>query len=429
MTRKTFLLTVLIVSFFIPLSSYGELSENDPIYKYAQIYTKVLYLTMTRYVDPVESRKLVYGSLQGMLASLDPYSMFLTPEDLAEMKRDTTGQFGGIGIEVTLHEGKIQIITAIKGSPADRMGILSGDRIIKIDDKMVKDMTFTDAIKNLRGTPSSKVSLLIERGSKLLRFELKRERISEESVKSEALPDGILHLRITQFQKGVSQEVRKHVQSFLDKNKTPHGLIVDLRSNPGGLLEEAITVSELFMKEGTIVYTVDRDGNKKVEKAHSLNTFEPLPMVILTNRGTASASEIVGGAFQDLHLAILAGQRTFGKGSVQSVIELPDGSGIKLTVAKYFTPEGRSIHEKGIQPDVVVEEKDPEPMAVTINGQANPKTSPEPKAGVAEVKKEEEKDKVLEEGQRLVAKIYTTASKSKDRLPNVIQSMIRSKNL
>lgn len=418
---------VIAISFDLRSAVPGE---DDPLYKYLQLYTKVLTLTMTRYVDPVEGRKLVYGSLQGMLSKLDPYSMFLTPEDLEEMKRDTTGQFGGIGIEVVMQDGKIHVITPIRGGPAEKAGMLPGDKIIKIDDALTKDMTFLEAVKNLRGARGSQVTLFVERGSQIIKFSLKRDRISQESVETSVLDKDILLLRVSQFQQGTTQRARKEIENFLSTTEKPKGVIIDFRNNPGGLLNEAISFSELFIKEGNIVYTIDREGNKKVEKAHSLNTFEAMPMVILTNRGTASASEIVSGAFKDYNLAILAGQNTFGKASVQSVIEMPDGSGVKLTVAKYYTPEGMSIHEKGIAPDVEVAEPESSHLGEVINGKPDTKPAKDETDKAAKGITPEPADPLVETGKRLVTKLWQKMEASTGRrLPDVVKTMIRRKDL
>lgn len=405
MKRWAILFITIAMCFAKP--SLAKTDIEDPIYKYLQIYTKVLHLVMTKYVDPVEGRGLVYGSIQGMLTKLDPYSVFLTPEDLAEMKRDTSGQFGGIGIEVSLADGEIHVIAPIEGGPADKAGIFPGDKIIKINSDWVKDLTLTEAVRRLRGRRGSHVRLTIDRSGDIVDFKLTREEVKQVAIKSNMIDQNILYLRIAQFQKRTAQDSRKVIQEAIDQTTGLKGMILDLRNNPGGLLEEAIAFSELFVKEGNIVFTIDREGNKKIEKAHALNTFDLLPIVVLINKGTASASEIVTGAFQDYQMALVVGDKSYGKGSVQSVIELPDGSGVKLTVAKYYTPKGRVIQEKGIQPDL--------PVAFDMAKMKYP------------VK--EEDDKVLQEGKRLVLKLHKRFQRSKKPITDVVSRMVRKKDL
>jgi carboxyl-terminal processing protease len=380
-------------------------ASDDPIYKYLDIYSKVLHLVMTKYVDPVEGKNLVYGSIQGMLNQLDSYSVFLTPEDLADMKRDTSGQFGGVGIEVSLTDGEIHVIAPIEDGPAHKAGILTGDKIIKIDQAWVKDMTLMEALNKLRGRRGTKVVLTLDRAGTPVELTVERQDVKQVAVKTRILEPDVLLIRVAQFQKRTTHDTRKIIDSAFAANPQVKNIVLDLRNNPGGLLEEAVAFSELFVREGSIVYTIDREGNKKVEKAHAVNTLSTRPMVVLVNRGTASASEIVSGALQDYQMALLVGENTYGKGSVQSVMELPDGSGIKLTVAKYYTPKGRVIHEKGIVPDVPVVAK---------------------KTGVS-AGLPDDQDNQLQEAIRLVRKLTQQYQTSKRPLEEVIAKMIRQK--
>lgn len=412
--RKGFITIILVASI---LGAYGpafaKKNLGDPVYKYLQIYTKVLHLVMTKHVDPVEGRKLVYGSIQGMLSKLDAYSVFLTPEDLADMKQDTSGQFGGIGIEVSLADGEIRVIAPIEGGPAAQKGIMAGDNIIKIGKARVKDLTLTEAVRRLRGKRGTIIKLTIQRSIEgkptIFEFDIKREKVKQVSVRSNMVDPEVLYLRIAQFQKRTTADARKIIQAAIDNTPNLKGVILDFRNNPGGLLVEAVSFSELFIKEGNIVFTIDREGHKKIEKAHALNTLKTLPLVVLINKGTASASEIVTGALQDYNLALIVGANSYGKGSVQSVIELPDGSGLKLTVAKYYTPKGRGIEERGIDPDLRV---------------AASKKQVAKKKG-----KKKEEDKQLKEALRLVRKLHKNFISARKPISKVIERMVAKKDL
>lgn len=328
---------------------------QDKIYRSLDLFTKAIYLVETEYIDEVDGNKLIYGAIQGMMDTLDPYSVFLTPDVYQELETDTTGRFGGIGIEITLKNNIVTVVTPLAGSPAAKAGIRPGDLILKINQYSTKGMNLIEASKKLRDSKNKKVELTIWRkGLKnSLIFSLKREMIQLKSVESQKLPSGAIYLRLRSFQEGSSLELEKKLLEYKSSPDTP--LILDLRNNPGGLLNEAVGISNLFLESGIIVSTRGRDGKQKeVQKATEDGVYFINPLVILINEGSASASEILAAALQENNRAKLIGQNTFGKGSVQTVIDLGDKTGLKLTIAKYYTPTGKSIHGKGIQPDLEV---------------------------------------------------------------------------
>jgi carboxyl-terminal processing protease len=332
-------------------------AEPSNIFPELQKFSDCLDIIQKYYVEEVDPGKLIDGAIKGMTSVLDPHSAYLTKEDYKEMQITTTGSFGGLGIEVGIRDGVLTVITPIEGTPAFKAGVRPGDRIIKIDNSPTSDMTIEEAIKILRGPKGTKVILTIQReaGEKPMDFTITRAIIHIESVISQMIEPGYGYIKIRNFQVDTSEAVRKAMQ----KMGTVKGLILDLRYNPGGLLDQAITVSDLFLSEGKIVYTDGRRPEDRTEYvAHTKEgTFEGFPMVVLINGGTASAAEIVSGALQDNKRAVIVGVRSFGKASVQTIRPLSDGSALKLTIARYYTPSGRSIQAKGIEPDVVVEQK------------------------------------------------------------------------
>jgi len=339
-------------------------SKRPPERKFEKldVFARVLSYVESNYVEEVDERKLVYGAVKGMMRTLDPHSDFMTPEEFADMRADTDGEFGGVGIEINDDGGVIVVVEPIAGSPAAKAGLLPGDRIIAIDGNPTKGRPGGETSSRLRGRPGTPVKLTVERkgwdGPHVLG--LTRELIHVQAVEAKLLEPGIGYLRIKQFQERTDEEVMAALTTLkADSGGTLTGLVLDLRGNPGGLLDQAVKVSDLFLDGGVIVSTVGRSGKKLEEEvAREAGTWDNFPMVALVNGGSASASEIVAGALQDHGRALLIGTQTFGKGSVQSVYELADGSGLKLTVARYYTPSGRSIQEKGITPDVVVEQLD-----------------------------------------------------------------------
>ena len=334
-------------------------AETPGIFPELQKFTDCLDLIDKYYVEEVTPGKLIEGAIKGMTSTLDPHSTYLSKEDYKEMQISTTGSFGGLGIELGLRDSQLTVITPIEGTPAFKAGIRPGDRILKIDSTATTDMSLEEAVKLLRGPKGSKVTLTIGRESeeKPIEVTITRAIIHIDSVISQMLEPGYGYIRVRNFQVDTSDAVRKAMQGML-KAGTLKGLVLDLRYNPGGLLDQAIAVSDLFLNDGKIVYTDGRKPEDRVEyKAHKEGTYNGFPIVVIINGGTASAAEIVSGALQDNNRAVIVGVRSFGKASVQTIRPLQDGSALKLTIARYYTPSGRSIQAKGIEPDVVVEQK------------------------------------------------------------------------
>jgi len=327
-----------------------------------KIFNNVLFLIQNNYVDKVEMKDLIQGAIKGMLQALDPYSSYLTPEQYSEMKVDTRGSFEGLGIEITVKDYQLTVVAPIEGTPAEKAGILSGDRIIKIDDQPTKDMTLHDAVSKMRGPRGTTVRLTILRGDSHTPkdYVLTREVIKVKSVKAKELEDNIQYIRLTSFQERTSEDLQKALE--LAYNHKMAGLILDLRNNPGGLLEQAIQVADQFLEKGKlVVYTQGRNEEKHDYFARSGQKRNGrFPMIVLINGGSASASEIVAGALQDWKRAAILGTPSFGKASVQTIVELEDHSALRLTTAKYFTPLGKAIQGKGITPDIPVEAPKPE---------------------------------------------------------------------
>jgi len=337
-------------------------SAIEDTYEKLKVFSEILSLVQSNYVDEVQSKELVYGAIKGMLETLDPHTSFMTPEAFREMQVETHGSFGGLGIEITVKDRLLTVVAPIEGTPADRAGIQPGDRIVRIEGQVTKDMTLMEAVRKLRGPKGSKVTISILREGQPEPFDvtLVREVIEIRSVRHKELGDGIYYIRVSSFQDRTTRDLERAAEQL--RKLGTSALILDLRNDPGGLLNQAVSVSEMFLDKGQlIVYTQGRSKNQDLRfTADPSNTFPKLPMVVLVNGGSASASEIVAGALQDWKRAVLLGTKTFGKGSVQTVIPLSDGSGLRLTTAKYFTPKGRSIHGTGITPDIVVELPRPE---------------------------------------------------------------------
>ena len=329
----------------------------EDTYENLKVFTEILSLIQSNYVDEVNSKDLIYGAVKGMLDTLDPHSSFLPPEAFKEMQVETQGLFGGLGIEITVKDRMLTVVAPIEGTPADRAGIQPGDRVFKIEGQVTKDLTLMDAVRRLRGPKGSKVTISILREGKTEPFDvtLVREVIEVHSVRNKDLGDGIYYVRIASFQERTGKDLDRALEQAQKLNSV--ALILDLRNDPGGLLNQAVAVSDMFLEKGQlIVYTKGRQKNQDLSfTAEHAGNFPNLPIVVLVNGGSASASEIVAGALQDWKRAVILGTKTFGKGSVQTVIPLSDGSGLRLTTAKYFTPKGRSIHGLGIVPDIVVD--------------------------------------------------------------------------
>jgi carboxyl-terminal processing protease len=332
-------------------------AQKDP-YRDLKLFTDVLSIVRDHYVDEVKTGDLIQGAINGMLLTLDPHSAFMTPEAFQEMQIDTRGEFGGIGIEITIRDNVLTVVSPIEDTPADRAGLMAGDQIVKIGDKPTKDMTLVDAVRMMRGAKGTRLTITIMRDALATprEFTLIREIVKIRSVRSKLLGEGIGYIRIAQFQENTAEELKKGLEEMRRRNGADlSGLILDLRNDPGGLLDQAVKVVDLFLKEGLIVYTEGRDDQSRMRFLARDDGNEPAcPMVTLINGGSASASEIVAGALQDHRRAVLLGTPSFGKGSVQTVIPLADNYGLRLTTALYYTPSGRSIQAKGITPDILV---------------------------------------------------------------------------
>ena len=332
--------------------------KRNELYKQLELFSDALSLVENEYVETPKSKELIYGSLKGLLASLDPFSEFLEPQRYEELRSDTEGRFGGLGIEITIKDGMLTVVTPIEDTPAWNAGISPGDRIVKIDAEPTKDITSTEAVKRLRGKPGTEVSLTLFREGlpKFIEVKLKRDIIQIKDIKNaRILEDGIAYIRLTEFRENTARDMELALSKL--KKEGMSGLIIDLRNNPGGLLDVAVKAAEVFIPAGDLIVSIKgRKSAQNMEFKSGMGfKYSGLPLVALVNEGSASGSEIVAGALQDYKLAVIAGSRTFGKGSVQSILPLTDGSALKLTTSKYFTPLGRSIHNEGIAPDVVVD--------------------------------------------------------------------------
>lgn len=356
-----FLMSVLALTVFGVIWS-GHLqvksANASSDYQELQLFTDVLTIVKRSYVEEVSIKDLVYGAIDGMLTSLDPHSGFMPPDIYKEMKVDTRGEFGGLGIEISMRDGLLTIVAPIEDTPASRAGLLAGDQIIKIEDEFTKEMEIMEAVQIMRGAPGTELSITIMRPSfeKPKVFKLTREIIKVKSVKARTLEDGFAYVRLTQFQERTASELGKALDNLREENDgSIQGLVLDLRNNPGGLLDQAVDVSDLFLTAGLIVYTQGREEEAQMEFSAMQSGTEPdYPIVVLINGGSASASEIVAGALQDHDRAVIMGTQSFGKGSVQTIIPLSDDSGLRLTTARYYTPKGTSIQARGIVPDIVV---------------------------------------------------------------------------
>jgi carboxyl-terminal processing protease len=357
--KKGLVIGALLVVLTLSLggSAVSKGTDNAATYEQLRLFTEVLNIVQNQYVDEVPPKDLIYNAIKGTLRGLDPHSSFLDPDSYREMQVETSGSFGGLGIEITLKDDILTVVAPIDGTPAYRAGLHTGDRILKIDGLSTKDMQLADAVKRMRGKPGSKVTISVVREgwTEPKDFDIVREQIRVQSVKTVEMGDGVEYLKLRQFQEQSPHDLEAALEKF-SKNGMK-ALILDLRNNPGGLLTAAVEVSEKFIDDGKlVVYTEGRVRNQNMRfSAHAKRGYSQMPMVVLVNQGSASASEIVAGALQDWGRATIVGTQTFGKGSVQTIIPLSDGSGLRLTTAKYFTPKGRSIHGKGITPDVVVE--------------------------------------------------------------------------
>ncbi len=336
-------------------------------YETVEAFTNVLSLVQRTYVDEVTTGQLIEGAITGMLAALDPHSAYLPPDVYNELQVDTRGSFGGLGIEITMRDNVLTVVSPIEDTPAHRAGIKSGDQIIKIANEFTKDMPLLEAVKRMRGPKGTEILITVRREGvgKLLDFKLVREIIQIQSVRSQLLEPGYAYLRIAQFQERTAADLQKDLDEMEAESGTKlSGLVLDLRNNPGGLLTQAVRVTDLFIDGGLVVYTDGRLENQKHKYyARKNGSRTDFPMIVLVNGGSASASEIVAGALQDHKRALVLGTQTFGKGSVQTILPLEENSAIRLTTARYYTPNGRSIQATGITPDIVMEFTPPEVTA------------------------------------------------------------------
>lgn len=396
-------LTIAVITLivFIGFSSQYRCSAEGKgsDYESIELFTDVMSIIKKSYVEEVDTKKLIYGAINGMLSSLDPHSSFMPPETYKELKIDTKGAFGGLGIEISVKDGILTVISPIEDTPAFKAGIKAGDQILRIDEKFTKDLNINEAVKRMRGQKGTKVTLTIMREGfeRPKEFSLMRDIIQVKSVRSRMLDNGYGYVRIAQFQEKTDDDLSKALQSLQEDGKKPlSGLVLDLRNDPGGLLDQAVRVADHFVSDGLIVYTEGREKDSKMQFSASKGKKEPnYPIVVLINSGSASASEIVAGALQDHKRAIVMGTQSFGKGSVQTIIPLSDQSGLRLTTARYFTPKGRSIQAKGITPDITVERLElPKETAKkdSFLREKDLENHFEVKGVPAEVKKDEKKD-------------------------------------
>lgn len=353
-----FVLIIAMLGVFMGRWSAEGVRLEGETYESLKIFTEVFSLIQKNYVEEANPKELLRGAIKGMLNSLDPHSSFMTPEQYKEMQVDTKGEFGGIGIQIGVKDSHLTVIAPIEGTPADRAGIKAGDRIVKINGEPTKDMSLQDAVGKMRGSKGTSVTITIIREgiTEPKDFTMVRDIIKIKSVRSKMLEDGIGYIRVSQFQEQTGSDLAEALKGLEKENA--HSLVLDLRNNPGGLLNIAVEVTGEFIPPGKlVVFIKGRNGEKSEYVTDAKRPYYNLPMIVLVNEGSASASEIVAGAVQDWGRSIVLGTQTFGKGSVQTVIPLSDGSGLRLTTAKYFTPKGNSIQNTGITPDIIVKVK------------------------------------------------------------------------
>lgn len=354
--RKIFFI---ISIFFVKFSTFNPVfaAEND-VYKKIDLFGEVLEKINKEYVDEINQSESMDAAIDGLLQSLDPYSAYMSPEIFNEMQTETSGEFGGLGIEVNMESGVVKVISPIDDTPASRAGIKAGDYIIKIDDIQVQGKSLSEAVDLMRGPVGSSIILTVRRigQKKALTFEIVREIIQIKSVKADLLKNNVGYLRLTSFNENSGDQIREQIREF-EKNENINSYILDLRNNPGGLLSQAIRISDFFLDNGEIVSTKSRKASENRKWfAKKGDLIGGKTLVVLINYGSASASEIVAGALQDHKRAIILGENSYGKGSVQSIIPLKNKGAIRLTVAKYYLPSGKSISEVGVSPDIEIDE-------------------------------------------------------------------------
>ncbi len=354
--------TFLIILLSISISKYAYSANDDDIYKKIDLFSEVLDKINKEYVEDINQSEVMDAAINGVLQSLDPYSAYMSPESFENMQTETSGEFGGLGIEVSMEAGVVKVISPIDGSPADGVGVKAGDYIVKINEHQVQGKTLTEAVDLMRGPVGSDIEITVRRkgAKKAIVFKITREIIKIQSVKSKKINDNIGYIRLTAFNENSSTQIKKKINEFT-KDKKIKGYILDLRNNPGGLLSQAIKISDFFLTNGEIVSTKSRkESENRRWFANKGDIINGKVLIVLINYGSASASEIVAGALKDNKRAILLGENTYGKGSVQSIIHLKNNGAIRLTISKYYLPSGKSISEVGITPDIEVAESDDE---------------------------------------------------------------------
>jgi carboxyl-terminal processing protease len=355
MKKIQFFIKFFLFSFFF---SYSVNSAEIDIYKKIDLFGEVLEKINKEYVDEIDQSEGMDSAINGLLQSLDPYSSYMSPEIFQEMQTETSGEFGGLGIEVSMEAGVVKVITPLDDTPASRAGLKAGDYIVKINDVQVQGKTLSEAVEIMRGPVGSDIEITVRRRGvkKALQFTLTREIIEIQSVKSDLLDNNIGYLRLTSFNENSAQQIKKRINE-LDKDKKTKAFILDLRNNPGGLLSQAIKITDYFLDNGEIVSTKSRKASENRKWfARDGDLTDGKPLVVLINYGSASASEIVAGALKDHKRAIILGENSYGKGSVQSIIPLRNDGAIRLTIAKYYLPSGTSISEVGVTPDIEISE-------------------------------------------------------------------------
>ena len=350
--------TKLAIVFLILITQNAESKNDNTLYEKLDLFSDVLEKINKGYVKEVDQSEVIDGAINGMLQSLDPFSAYMSPESFKNMNVETSGEFGGLGIEVTMESGFVKVITPMEDSPADKMGVKAGDYIIKINEKQVKGLNLMEAVNLMRGKIGTPINITIRRldVEEDLKFVIVRDKIKVREVSS-TIKENVGYIRLSAFNEQSGDQLLNKIKDFSKTNKNLNGYILDLRNNPGGLLSQAVKISDAFLDSGEIVSIKGRDKNDiKIYTARKGDALKGKPLIILINRGSASASEIVSGALKDHKRAILLGEKTFGKGSVQTIIPLKNKGGLRLTTAKYYLPSGTSISEIGVEPDIVVKE-------------------------------------------------------------------------
>ena len=352
--KRIFTLIIFFILYFGKASA-----QEESVYDKIDLFGEVLDKINKEYVEEVDQSDTMDAAINGVLQSLDPYSSYMSPKNLEEMQTETKGEFGGLGIEVGMEAGVVKVISPLDNSPAEREGVKAGDYIVKINDTQVQGKTLNEAVELMRGPVGSTLEITVRRVGlrKSLVFNITREIIQVASVKSEVLDEKIGYIRLTSFNENSDDQIKKKIKEF-KKNKKIEGYILDLRNNPGGLLGQAIKISDFFLDDGEIVSTKGRKKNENQKWfAREGDIINGKALIVLINKGSASASEIVAGALKDHKRAVLVGEKSYGKGSVQSIIPLKNRGAIRLTISKYYLPSGKSISEVGVTPDITVEEE------------------------------------------------------------------------